>query len=553
MAWVQAQERQNLTDLILARPYISPDVCSYRASQLQASQFFDVFKIKSIKHQHACGLMNLLVFLQKSPCLLAQCMSIADRINQIIPSQNDKVVHIICDSLYGSLINTKDVEMILSILQQLLQLQIVNSEYPRRMLRPSSSSFARLYQRLHSSLPSAKLFLLASLRHPVMSVLIEDQKMDLNGMSENVSNLLDLPTNNYSDNIVHRLFTLTNRFVRSLRDNWLLFPSPLNWLIQKVYFSLKQSNISNHEIYSIIMDMVFTHFICPAVVSPDLHGIIDIQVDPVAQYNLIQIGQILQKLALIKYQPVELMNNKLYEMFEQHIIPGLIEALMPQDYGAFHQNLSASLFSAGQTNVQREKLFITRTELNLLLDFLRTVIENDGLTIGPESRKELISILDKLPSKIEEPIYSDIYTNRHENNNIALESVFRAKSTLINLGKNTKQKLSKTAIVTDEFETLDEGSASSFINGNTNKYTSMDEVIVFPIKETNQDSFDLLSESEVININSTVTNAVAEPCLTEKNIEELARCNQGEKLISDRVDSVLGRDKHTRFVFYLLY
>lgn len=128
MAWIQSQERQNLTDLILARPQITPDLCSFRASQLQLSHFLDVFKIKTIKYQHICGLMKLLVFLQKSPYLLAQCMSIADRISQVIPSQNNKIVHVICDSFYGSLLNTKDIEMILSILQQLIQLQIVNHE-----------------------------------------------------------------------------------------------------------------------------------------------------------------------------------------------------------------------------------------------------------------------------------------------------------------------------------------------------------------------------------------------------------------------------------------
>lgn len=553
MAWIQSQERQNLTDLILARPQITPDLCSFRASQLQASQFTDVFKMKTIKYQHVCTIMKLLIFLQKSPYLLAQCLSIADRINQVIPSQNDKIVHVICDSFYGSLMNTKDIEMILSILQQLIQLQIVNSEIPRRMLRPSSSSFARLYQRLHSSLSSAKLFLLASLHQPIISVLIEEQKMEFNAsyVIETNSHVQDLASNNvYSHDISERLYHLTNRFIKSLTDNWLLFPSPLSWLIQKVCFSFKQANFEEEETYTILVDMIFTNFIIPAVVSPDLYGIIDLQIDPIAQFNLIQIGQILQKLALNKYTTVDPKMQKLYDRFDKNAIPNLIQQLMPRDYGIFHQNLCASLFSAGQTNIQRDKLLISRTELNLLLDFLRIVIENDGTTINSKSKKELVTILEKLPPRIDEPISKEI---RHENNNVALDSVLRSKQGLIGLAKTSKQKFNKSSIVNEEVvgnEFYDAYSASSFINGNVTRSEELDEVLVFPISlDSDQTSLDLLPEAQVIGMNSNVEDVAAdEPKLTEKNVEELSRCNVEEPIISNGATGVLrnNREKHTR-------
>lgn len=495
--------------------------------------------------------MKLLIFLQKSPYLLAQCLSIADRINQVIPSQNDKIVHVICDSFYGSLLNTKDIEMILSILQQLIQLQIVNHETPRRMLRPSSSSFARLYQRLHSSLSSAKLFLLASLHQPIFSVLIEEQKMEYNVIESNC-HMQDLASNSvYSHDISERLYLLTNRFVKSLTDNWLLFPSPLSWLIQKVCFSFKQANFQEEETYTILVDMIFTNFIIPAVVSPDLYGIVDLQIDPVAQFNLIQIGQILQKLALHKYQAVDPKMRKLYDRFDKNAIPNLIQQLMPQDYGIFHQNLCASLFSAGQSNIQRDKLLISRTELNLLLDFLRIVIENDGSTINAKSKKELVTILEKLPIKIDEPIAKE---TRHENNNVTLDSVIRSKQGLIGLAKTSKQKFNKSSLVNDEITGYDINeaySASSFINGNVVRSEELDEVLVFPISlDSDQTSLDLLPEAQVIGMNTNVDDvATDEPKLTEKNVEELSRCNVEEPIISNGATGVLrnNREKSTRY------
>ncbi|XP_063710037.1 receptor-mediated endocytosis protein 6 homolog [Culicoides brevitarsis] len=543
LAWILSQERQNLSDLIVARPHITPDLCSYRASQLHSSIFMDVYKIKTIKYQHICGLMKLLNFLQKSPYLLAQCLSIADRINQVIPSQNDKIVHVICDSFYGSLLNTKDIEMILSILQQLIQLQIVNHETPRRMLRPSSSSFARLYERLHSSLSSAKLFLLASLYEPIISVLIEEHKMECNP-NDNTQDL----ASNYTNDTSEKLYVLTNRFVKSLSENWLLFPSPLSWLIQKVCFSFKQANFQEEETYMILVDMIFTNFIIPAIVSPFRFGIIDLQIDDVAQHNLMQIGQTLQKLALHKYQAVDTKMHKLYERFDKNAIPNLVQQLMPQDYGIFHQNLCASLFSAGQTNIQRDKLLISRTELNLLLDFLRIVIENDGSTINSKSKKELVTILEKLPIKIDEPICQEL---RHENNNIALESVIRSKQGLIALGKTSKPKINKH--VTEEVISSDlNDSASSFINGNVTRTEELDEVLVFPISlDSDQTSLDLLPEAQVTGMNSNVDDVVAEDVkLTEKNVEVLSRCNVEEPItLSNGATNVLhnNREKNTRF------
>lgn len=89
----------------------------------------------------------------------------------------NSVVRTIATGLYGNVILSKDVDMVLRLLRDLIEIQIIVSENPRRMLRAGSCSFTRLYNRLHESLFSAKLFLTAALHEPVMKVLINDEFM----------------------------------------------------------------------------------------------------------------------------------------------------------------------------------------------------------------------------------------------------------------------------------------------------------------------------------------------------------------------------------------
>lgn len=118
---------------------------------------------------------ELFNFLHHSTYLLAQSLSIGDRLPQISSDQMNSVVRTIATGLYGNAILSKDVDMVLRLLRDLIEIQVIVSENPRRMLRSGACSFSRLYNRLHESLFSAKLFLTAALHEPVMKVLIGDE------------------------------------------------------------------------------------------------------------------------------------------------------------------------------------------------------------------------------------------------------------------------------------------------------------------------------------------------------------------------------------------
>lgn len=69
------------------------------------------------------------------------------------------------------------------------------------------------------------------------------------------------------------------------------------------------------QIYEICIDLVFTHFICPAVVNPEPYGITDVPIGYIARFNLMQVAQILQMLAVRKYQEVDAKVADLYNKF----------------------------------------------------------------------------------------------------------------------------------------------------------------------------------------------------------------------------------------------
>ena len=75
--------------------------------------------------------------------------------------------------------------------------------------------------------------------------------------------------------------------------------------------------ISVLQVFTICTDLVFTLFICPAIVKPEPHGITDVPVGSVASFNLIQVAQILQMLALRKYEPIDPRLADLYDQFDK--------------------------------------------------------------------------------------------------------------------------------------------------------------------------------------------------------------------------------------------
>lgn len=76
------------------------------------------------------------------------------------------------------------------------------------------------------------------------------------------------------------------------------------------------------------MNLVFTYFICPAIVNPEPHGITDADITQIERYNLIQVANIILTLAMYKYEPIDNKVQDLYQHFNKDCISSIMEALL---------------------------------------------------------------------------------------------------------------------------------------------------------------------------------------------------------------------------------
>lgn len=526
----------------------------------------EAHKAKGLKYQHVLAYNELFNFLHHSPYLLAQSLSIGDRLDRMSSDQMNSVVRTIATGLYGNVILSKDVDMVLRLLRDLIEIQIIVSDNPRRLLRTDSCSFTRLYSRLHESLFSAKLFLTAALHEPIMKVLIGDELMlDIDTTKaalnyppkERLKRFGHEGTDEYTEKFrefhcetIGALYVISKLFIRSLADSWALFPSTLRWVVQTMCHLLKSVHVSDKDLNAILTDMVFTHFICPAIVSPDLYGISDAPISENARFNLIQIGQILQMMAFIGHGDIEPKFSELFDMFDRNVVSELMEQLLETECDIRVSTIAIP----HQNDFGRIHVLVTQNELNTFVDFFRGVLENDGLAISGEDRRKMGKIMDQLPDKWE-PIVNGVNGECSTNAPAALESQSKTKQ-FLNLGKSTKNKLAKSIslnVTAANAATLasasaDHDEASGLMNGgaiglNNNNYgDDCESVLMIPITINEENRFQLLTEQEVLSMNN-ISNEI-EPVLTEQNVVELDKENDDA---FDELSTEMPTGKHTRF------
>lgn len=351
----------------------------------------------------------------------------------------------------------------------------------------------------------------------------------------------------FQSDTINALFDLTKRFIKSLNENWALFPSTLRWVVQTMCHLLRSAHVSIKDINDILTDMIFTNFICPAIVSPDLYGISDAPISENARLNLIQIGQILQMFAIIKHEEIDPKYMELFEMFDRNIVSELMDQLLETESDI----RVSSMAIPHQNDFGRSHCLVTQHELNIFVEFLRTVLDNDELTISVEDRRKLIKILEQLPDKSESTL------NDGQNNAIASSSTETQSKTkqLINLGKNTKNRLAKTismnVVANNGAQAQSNGSedTNENFNGsiglNNNVYNTDDNenVIMVPIVISEGSKFQMLTEQEVLNMNN-ISNEI-EPVLSEQNVVTLDKANDAS--FDDDLGAVIPTRKHTRF------
>ncbi|XP_077267366.1 GTPase-activating protein and VPS9 domain-containing protein 1-like isoform X3 [Temnothorax americanus] len=544
-AWITAQQRVNLNRLIVARPDCTPASCCLRANALENSHFIDAYKY--LRYQACLSYGEFLGALRKSPKLLASCLVEGDR---VIPESMQTIVQCLAAGLYGSCILPEDKSLVLQLLRHLMLLQIIPSDNPRRLLRHGTCAFSKFYSIFHESLFSAKLFLTAALHSPIVQLLMEDEMfLDIDPdkapirfpPAERLKKFGKEGTAEYQAKLqryrlwtVNSLYRITQRFIVNIRDTIHCFPTSVCWLVRQMAGLLsKNGNVDPKEVHAMCTDLVFTYFICPAIVNPEPYGITDAPISYVARFNLMQVGQILQMLSLQKYQSIDNKVIDLYKKFEKDSVSSIIDSMLDGATEELEEEPTIIDNNKFQ-GLSRSAALFTESELNSLITFLNTIAgDNTGETISRNSfdRKQLAEMLSQLPSgSLHNNKLSNEYLDTPSKRGVAAGKGKGRGIRMTTFSPNVTNESAEemNGIAAPEEETLDKNSQ---------------DVLVIPFGPTIGESVGLLSEQKVLCMelqsgmeNGPVTLNLPDDASTEHPRQE-----------NSNVERIETQEKRTRF------
>ena len=329
LSWIVQQQKCLLNSLILGSKTATPEMCCQKINALETATFIDGYK-QLLYHETKVG--KFLKMFRECPKLVAACLVHAEASGN---ENMQNLARIVVSGVYGNVLMPEDEAFVMQVLKHLIDLQVSQSADPRRLLRKGNCAFSALYKLFNESLFSSRLFLTAALHKPVMQLLMEDEwfydidpekalhrfspKDCLRRFGQAGTEEYEQKTQNYRDTITTKLVALAEQFISSLQANMYCFPPSLVWVISQLYFTLTKGNTTEAtEARIICTDLVLTYFICPAICDPEPYGITsDAPISYIARHNLMQIGQILQVLAISTADEIDPKTKDLYGKFNK--------------------------------------------------------------------------------------------------------------------------------------------------------------------------------------------------------------------------------------------
>ncbi|KAK6641198.1 hypothetical protein RUM44_012907 [Polyplax serrata] len=541
LAWISSYQRINLNHLILAKVDCLPALTCQRNYTINNMVFVDA--CKALGYQEAQAYGEFLTFLLNNVELVAKCLNAGEK---LFPNLVPEIVYSLSCSLFGSCLLSKDKIIVLKLLQQLAAIQLVPSDNPRRMLRHGSCSFARFYSLFHENLNSAKLFLTATLHYPIMKLLMEDETfLDIDPdkavirfpVEERLKKFGVEGTPEYNEKlqkhrecIIKKLLNLTNNFIYSLRENLHCFPKSVSWLVRQMAGLFRKSGyLGEKEIYEICIDLVFTHFICPAVVNPEPYGITDVPIGYIARFNLMQVAQILQMLAVRKYQEVDAKVADLYNKFHTDCVSSFLDRIL-EDYSECLDEPPPSEQNTEIDGISRSAALFTHSQLNNLVKFFHSLLQSDSDSLDKRHLEALLSRLPntctngyKTPMSKMQPEKSSGYNNINESSILKKSSVLLSKvNRQKNHSSNNYSNLASTNDDVDESKIEDE---------------CPQQILVLPLSGQDGEPIGLLSEQKVLEVEGKrQVDVISLGVKVDQNLGEPGVEQRGE-----------GQEKRTRF------
>ncbi|XP_066958236.1 GTPase-activating protein and VPS9 domain-containing protein 1 [Macrobrachium rosenbergii] len=402
-SWIRSEQQRNYDDLVL-RLHSSPPACCQRANLLNQLKFLDGYKVLGF-NESLYG--DLISGLRENPRLIAKCLVLGECQNQEAMQLAARTVF---SSIYANCLLPDDETYVLNLLKHLMELQLATSDNPRRLLRHGSCAFSQIYRAYVDSLPQAKVFLTAALHQPIAQLLMEDELfLDIDPSKaavrfppeERLKRFGQEGTPEYNAGLakyrawtIAKLVKIAERFIESIKEAMNCFPSSLLWLVRVLYDVLLTAKcVDVREVSAICIDLVFPRFICPALVTPEPHGICDAPISHISRFNLMQVAQILQVLAMSRWETPDPRLSDLYDHFDKEVISGVVNGIVAGGGAEVPPQASASLNSPLRVMV-RSSCLIPEPRLHSLLSFLFMVLNE--LPEGELTRKELESYIGRL-------------------------------------------------------------------------------------------------------------------------------------------------------------
>ncbi|XP_065820377.1 GTPase-activating protein and VPS9 domain-containing protein 1 isoform X3 [Labrus bergylta] len=400
-AWIAKQQRINLDRLILTSAEASPAECCQHAKMLEDTQFVDGYKTLGFQ-ETIYG--EFLARMRENPRLVASCLVAGERLNQ---EHTQGVIHTVFTSLYGNCIMQEDESYLLQVLRYLVEFELKENDNPRRLLRRGTCAFSILFKLFSEGLYSAKLFLTATLHEPIMQLLVEDEdhlETDPAKVTERLTpaqqeRFGEKGSDGYKQRVQAaveaneaKLVALVNKFIGYLKQNTYCFPHSLRWIVSQMYKTLScVERLEVGEVRTMCTDLLLTCFICPAIVNPEQYGIIsDAPINEVARFNLMQVGQLLQQLAMADADADPRRKSSLSK-FDKSCVAAFLDVVIGGRAVETPPMSSMNLLEG----LSRTAVYISHNQLLVLVDFVRSVMAGDHLR--EEEHMALETLLANVP------------------------------------------------------------------------------------------------------------------------------------------------------------
>ncbi|KAJ7405961.1 GTPase-activating protein and VPS9 domain-containing protein 1 [Willisornis vidua] len=401
-AWISKQQRINLDRLIITSAEASPAECCQHAKILEDTQFVDGYKQLGFQETAYGEFLNRL---RENPRLIASCLVAGEKLNQ---DNTQSVIHTVFTSIYGNCIMQEDESYLLQVLRYLIEFELKESDNPRRLLRRGTCAFSILFKLFSEGLFSAKLFLTATLHEPIMQLLVEDEdhlETDANKLIERFSPVQqeklfgEKGTEKFKQRVQEmvdsneaKLVTLVNKFIGYLKQNTYCFPHSLRWIVSQMYKTLScVDRLEVGEVRAMCTDLLLACFICPAIVNPEQYGIIsDAPINEVARFNLMQVGRLLQQLAMTGSEEGDPRTKSNLAKFDKGCVAAFLDVVI-DGRAVETPPMSAVNLLEG---LSRTVVYMTYSQLTTLVGFMRNVMSSDQLK---EDRMALENLLANLP------------------------------------------------------------------------------------------------------------------------------------------------------------